>query len=144
MPDEILEIDLAKILGTLKESSVQQLVLYIPNRDKNGKEIKHLQDWIREAQKILTIIGEGATTMPFADGAWLKEKTVENIGELKDKDMLWEKTTIIYTYISADRLEENLKSLREFLHRFGRETNQGEVVFEFDGKFYRIQKYDSK
>ena len=144
MPDEIAEIDLAKILGTLKESSVQQLVLYIPNKDKGGKEIKHFQDWIKDAQKILTIIGEGATTMPPADGTWLKEKIVKKIDKLKDEDMLWEKTIIIYTYISADRLEENLKSLREFLHRFGRETNQGEVVFEFDGKFYRIQKYDSK
>jgi hypothetical protein len=52
---------------------------------------------------------------------------------LKDKNVLWEKTTIIYTYIVPHRFEKNLKSLREFLHRFGRETNQGEVVFEFAG-----------
>ena len=144
MPDEITEIDLAKILGTLRESSMQQLVLYIPNKDKNGKEIKHLQDWIREAQKILTIIGEGATTMPPAGGTWLREKSVTIIDQLKDKDLLSEKTTLIYTYICADRFEKNLRLLREFLHRFGRETNQGEVVFEFDGKFYRIQRYDPK
>jgi hypothetical protein len=58
--------------------------------------------------------------------------------------MLWEKTTIIYTYIYPDRFEKNLKLLREFLHRFGRETNQGEVVFEFAGEFFRIREYDPK
>ncbi len=46
--------------------------------------------------------------------------------------------------MSDDILEINLNSLREFLHRFGRETNQGEVVFEFDGEFFRIQKYYSR
>lgn len=51
-------------------------------------------------------------------------------------------TTIISTYTDPDRFEKNLKSLREFLHKFGRETNQGEVVFEFAGEFFRIHKYD--
>jgi len=144
MVDEIMQINLAKILGALKEPSIQQLVLYIPGKDKDGKEIRHLEKWIKQAQKILTIIGEGSTTMPPADGTWLREKSVGSIDELKDEDLLSEKTTVIYTYISADRFENNLKSLRKFLHGFGRETNQGEVVFEFDGKFYRIREYDSK
>lgn len=144
MMDDIIEVDLVKIIGALKEPSMQQLTLYIPSKDKDGEEIKHLQKWIKEAQKILTIIGEGSTTMPPADGTWLREKAVDSIDELKDEDMLWEKTTIIYTHISADRFGKNLKSLGEFLHRFGREANQGEVVFEFDGKFHRIQEYDSK
>ena len=48
------------------------------------------------------------------------------------------------TIIYPDKFEKNLNSLREFLHRFGRETNQGEVVFEFAGEFFRIQKYYSK
>lgn len=82
--------------------------------------------------------------MPPAGGTWLKEKSVTSIDQLKDKDLLLEKTTLMYTYICADRFEKNLIILREFLHRFGRETNQGEVVFEFDGKFYRIPKYDQK
>lgn len=71
--------------------------------------------------------------LPPADGTWLNPESHE---------ILWEKTTLIYTYIDADKFEENLGALRKFLHRFGRETNQGEVVFEFDGVFYRIRKYD--
>lgn len=143
MPDDILEIDLGKILGAIEAPSTQQLTLYIPNKDKDGKEIKHLRAWMKEAQKVLTIIGRGSTTMPPADGTWLK-KDIDSVKELRDEDILWEKTVIIYTYIYPDRFEKNLKSLREFLHRFGRETKQGEVVFEFAGEFFRIRKYDSR
>lgn len=143
----MIDINLSEILGVSEPASVQVLTLYIPDKDKDGKKIKHLEKWIKEAQKVLTIIGGGSTTIPPADGTWLNpEKNVEaisDINKLKDEDLLWEKTRIIYTYIYPDRFELNLKMLREFLHRFGRETNQGEVVFEFDGTFYRIREYDS-
>ncbi len=56
--------------------------------------------------------------------------------------MLWEMTRIIYTFVDADRLAANLARLREFLHRFGRETNQGEVKFEFDGWLWTISQFD--
>ncbi|MFQ6084336.1 MAG: hypothetical protein ACE5WD_13395 [Candidatus Aminicenantia bacterium] len=145
MPDDILKINLGKILGALEEPSTQQLALYIPDKDKDGKKIKHLHNWIKEAQKVLTLIGGGSTTMPPADGTWLRqEKSIDSIDRLNDKDMLWEKTTVMYTYIYPARFVKNLKLLRKFLHKFGRETNQGEVVFEFDGQFFRIRKYDSK
>lgn len=143
MEGDSVEINLAKILGASEEPSIQQLTLYIPNKDKKGKEIKNLHKWIKEAQKVLTIIGGGSTTMPPADGTWLAPKGIVDIDKLKDKDIIWEKTTILYTYIYPDRFEAKVDLLREFLHRFGRETNQGEVVFEFDGRFYRIREYDS-
>ena len=53
-------------------------------------------------------------------------------------------TRIVYCFVYPDRFVGNVKRLREFLHRFGRETNQGEVVVEFDGKFYRITNFDPK
>jgi len=132
--DDVI-LDLVKVLGTEEAPSTQQLVLYIPNKDKDGKQIKHLNRWLKEAREVLTKIGGGATAFPPADGTWLNPKTNRTI---------WEKTTIIYTYIYSDKFEENIRLFREFLHRFGRETNQGEIVFEFDGRFYRILKYDSK
>ena len=143
MSNDILGIDLKEILGASVLPSSQQLALYIPNKDKEGNKIKQLHKWIKEAKKLLSIIGGGETTMAPADGTWLK-KDIGSIKELKEEDILWERTTIIYTYIYPDKFEKNLSSLREFLHRFGRETNQGEVVFEFDGEFFRIREYDSK
>lgn len=135
MADDDVEIILAKILGAAEAPSIQQLTLYIPDKDKNGKQIKNLNRWVKEAQKTLTLIGSGSTSLPPADGTWLNPEN--------DK-ILWEKTKVIYTYIDPDKFEENAWKLREFLHRFGRETNQGEVVFEFDGKFYKIRKYDAQ
>lgn len=137
MIDDGLDVilDLSKILGTEEAPSTQQLVLYIPNKDKDGKQIKQLNRWLKEARELLTKIGGGATAFPSAEGTWLNPET---------NRIIWEKTKIIYTYIYSDKFEENIRLLREFLHRFGRETTQGEVVFEFDGKFYRILKYDSK
>lgn len=38
---------------------------------------------------------------------------------------------------------KNLNRIREFLHRMGRDTNQGEIAFELDDGFYRIRKFDS-
>ena len=140
---EIVETSLVEIVGAEEEASIQQLTLYIPNKDKNGKEIENLRDWIKEARTLLTIIGGGATALPPADGSWISpENKIETVSDLKDEDVVWEKTTIIYTYIKADNFLNNLKFLRRFLHRFGRETNQGEVVFEFDGKFFRISDFD--
>ncbi len=142
MPDDILELNLGKILGAEVKPSIQQLTLYISHSDKDSKAVKNIHKWIKEAQTLLTIIGGGATALPPTDGTWLK-KDIDSIKRLKDNDIVWEKTTIMHTYIYSDRFKKNLKSLREFLHRFGRETNQGEVVFEFIGSLYRIRKFDS-
>lgn len=132
MRDDV-EVILAKLLGASEEPSVQVLTLYIPNKDKEGNQIRSLTRWIKEARKVLTVLGRGSTSMPPADGTWFNPET---------KETIWEKTTIMYAYVDPDSFEENVGLLREFLHRFGKETNQGEVVFEFDGKFYRIRKYD--
>ncbi|MBL7073304.1 MAG: hypothetical protein ISS33_05975 [Candidatus Omnitrophica bacterium] len=141
--DKDREIALAEILGSIEDSSTQQLTLYIPDKDKTGKKIKGIHGWVKEAQKVLTIVGGGSTTLPPADGTWLDpDKKIANIDDLKDEDIVWEKTTLVCTYINPDEFEENLNVLRKFLHKFGKQTNQGEVVFEFDGRFFRIREYD--
>ncbi len=67
MADDVLEIvetSLVEIAGAEEEPSVQQLTLYLPNKDKNGKEIANIREWIKEARKLLTFIGGGATALP--------------------------------------------------------------------------------
>lgn len=127
-----MELNLGKELGAKGEPSAQRLTLYIPNKDCVGGLIEQHENWTNEAQELLTEIGGGATAFPPVDGTWRKP----------DGSNLWEQTKIVYTYIDPDKLAANLPRLRTFLHRFGRETHQGEVVFEFDGWFWSIDTYD--
>lgn len=69
-------IDLSKILGVSKPASTQVLTLYIPDKDRKGGKIKNLNKWIKEAQRVLTMIGGGSTMMPPADGTWLDLKKI--------------------------------------------------------------------
>jgi len=82
---------------------------------------------------LLTEINGGATAMPPAEGGWLNDKG----------KVVWENPVIVYSFIRPDDFLKKLPGVRAFLHRMGRETNQGEVAFEFDGRFYRIRKFDS-
>jgi hypothetical protein len=127
-----MEFNLGKELGATEEPSAQRLTLYIPNKDREGGLIADHAKWASEAQELLTDIGDGATAFPPVDGTWRKP----------DGSNLWEQTKIVYTYIDPDKLAANMPRLRNFLHRFGRETNQGKVVFEFNGWFWSIDRYD--
>ena len=129
------ELDLAAALGAEREASTQILSLYIPNKDRHGRPIR-TAPWIREAQEILTRIGEGYTATPPHDGGW----------ETRSGQLRRERTVIVYTYVNPDRFFAEVGALREFLHRFGRETNQEVVVAELSGAegswFFRINEYD--
>ena len=127
-----MDLELVKELGGEEGFSSQRLTLYLPNKDQEGQELFDLQKWVDQGRELLSQIGNGATAFPPAEGNWKNQK-----GEL-----LWEQTRIIYCYIYPDQFLENLKNLRDFLHRFGRETNQGEVVVEFNGRFIRIKHFD--
>lgn len=128
-----LEINLAESLGAGENPLAQRLTLYIPNKDSDDRLIIDHERWITEARDLLTHIGGGTTAFPPVDGTW----------KSPDGSVIWETTRIIYTFIDPELFKSNLQRLREFLHRFGRETKQGEVVVEFDGSFFRISQYDA-
>ncbi len=128
-----MDLDLGKELGAAGEPAAQRLTLYIPNKDQNNDIVPDYDKCVKEAQALLTQIGKGATAFPPVDGTW----------EKPDGSVLWESTRIIYTFVDPDRLVANASRLREFLHRFGRETNQGEVVVEFENLLWTISEFDS-
>lgn len=127
-----LGIDLVRETGATESASIQRLVLCVPSRDRNGIGVES-SPWVEEALQLLSRIGGGATAMPPADGAWWNEETNRLIGE---------KVVLVYCYIDPEPFEQGLAALREFLHRMGRETNQGEVVFEFADRLYHIDTFD--
>jgi hypothetical protein len=71
--------------------------------------------------------------MPPVEGVWIDD----------EGEFVWDNPVVVYTYIRPGEFAARLRQLREFLHRMGRETNQGEVACEFNGRFYRIRQFDS-
>jgi hypothetical protein len=128
-----VSVDLAGGLGADAGVATQCFTVYIPNKDKNDQEIGTQRRWVLEAIQLLSQINGGATAIPV-EGGWLNDQGT----------IILEHPVVIYSFVS--RPEEFLKQLprlRAFLHRLGRETNQGEVAFEFDGRFYRIRQFDT-
>jgi hypothetical protein len=132
MSDEQDGIDLGDALGADDSAAIECLTLYIPSKDKDGHTINS-EPWVESALNLLSAIGGGATALPPVDGAWVNPET----GKL-----IREKVVLTYTYVDPDKFEEKLDELRVFLHRMGRETNQGEVAVEFDSRLYKIRNYD--
>ena len=131
IPDES-ELDVGAALGASEDTSIQQLILYIPNTDKAGNEIGDQDTWVEEATELLAAIGGGFTTLSPIDGGWVNE----------DGEVIRERVILTYTFVKPDQFLRELPSLRAFLHKMGRETNQGEVAFQFDNRFYRINEFD--
>ena len=125
-------LDLGKALGATSKASLQLLRLYIPNKDRYSKEFGTQRKWVLEASNLLATIGGGVTIMPPVEGGWVDE----------NKLIVWEHPIIVYSFIREKEFLENLPKLREFLHRLGRETDQGEIAVEFNNEFYRITNYD--
>jgi hypothetical protein len=131
-PPEPLRVNLSEALGANAGISTQCFAIYIPNKDKNGKEIGNQRQWVLEAIDLLTRLNGGATAMPPVEGAWRDAHG----------NTIWEHPIVVYSYIKPDSFFVSLPAVREFLHRMGRETNQGEVAFEFEDQFYLISQYD--
>ena len=108
------EIDLAAELGAQDNYSTQCFTIYIPNKDKNGKEFGTQRKWILEALGLLTELNGGATAMPQTEGVWGNEQ-----GEL-----IWEHPVVVYSFIRGDLFFANLARIREFLHRIRRHQAQ--------------------
>jgi hypothetical protein len=130
---EPIRINLSESLGASAGVATQCFAIYVPNKDKDGKEIGNQRKWVLEAIGLLTRLNGGATAMPPVEGAWRNE------GGLT----VWENPIVVYSFIKPDELFASLPAVREFLHRMGRETNQGEVAFEFEDRFYLIGQFDA-
>lgn len=131
--EELPQIDLGMALGADGGVSTQCFAVYVPNKDRSGQEIGNQRKWILEFIRLLCELNGGATAMPPVEGGWLNTQD----------QIVWDGPVVVYSFVRTEPFLSNLPRLRELLHRMGRETNQGEVAFEFDGKFYRIRNFDA-
>jgi hypothetical protein len=90
--------------------------------------------WASAAGDLLTELFGGATEMPPARGKWLNEDTGR---------IITEEVILIHSYARTSHVndEARIKRLASFLHRMGRETNQGEVAVVIGDVFHRIRRF---
>ena len=129
---DLQPLNLAGAIGAAESASIECLTFYVPSKDKLGNDFDQTP-WISEALALLSQIGGGATALPPAEGAWLNPAT----GAL-----IRENVVLAFTYVDPYRFGALLRRIREFMHRLGRDTGQGEVVLEFAERLYKIRHFD--
>lgn len=129
-------VNVQTILGSEDEPSGILFVLFIPSKDRNGVAFNDQDVWASTAGDMLTTLFGGATIMPPARGKWLNPETNTTITE---------EVVLVHSYArTGDANDDNkLWVLAAFLHRLGRDTNQGVVAVLIDGVFHRIHNYRS-
>lgn len=109
-------------------------MLFVPSQDRDGKDIEH-DFWVTGALETLGALFRGATAYPRARGVWRDD---ERGGALR-----YEQPTIVTCYADPRAMTGVAQSrLRAFLHRMGREANQGEIGVVIGDQYYGITDYD--
>lgn len=129
---DVIEFDLSAALGANAGVRAERFAVYVPNKDRDGVETGDQRRWVLEALALLTRLNGGATAEPPVEGVW----------QGPDGPAVWEHPVVVYSFVDPDRFFAGFAGVREFLHRMGRETRQGEVVAEYAGVFYRITRFD--
>ncbi len=121
-------------LGASQPVGTLIIVLFVPSKDRDGNDIDH-DFWVTGGLEALGTLFRGATAYPRARGVWRDD---ERGGTLR-----YEEPTIVTCYADPKTMTNTAQSrLRAFLHRLGRETNQGEVGIVIGDKYYGITEFD--
>jgi hypothetical protein len=121
-------------LGASQPVGTLIIVLFVPSQDRDGNQIDH-EFWVTKALETLGTLFRGATAYPRARGVWRD-------GE-RDGSLRHEKPTIVTCYADPRAMTSEAQlRLRAFLHRMGREANQGEIGIVIGDKYYGITQYD--
>ncbi len=127
--------DYSTKIGSNQPAGTLQFTLFIPSCDRDGSDINQVE-WFHAALEIFGRLFRGATAFPPGRGVWRDD---ERGGEL-----IWDDPVMVVCYADPTKVtDERLNNLRNFLHRMGRETRQGEVGLVIDNTYYGISEYDT-
>ena len=127
--------DIHEILGARLPAGTLQITVFIPSVDREHRSIAQ-EIWAEECLRTLGVLFRGATAFPPGRGVWRDDS--------QDGHLVFDDTVLITSYVDPEALtDEALTQLREFLHRLGREANQGEVGAVIGGSYYGITEFDS-
>ena len=110
------------------------LIVYLPNKDKDGKAFD-VEPWDTEALRLQGRLFGGATSYP-ARGSYRKS---DSRGEIVNEGVMVESTRLVESFIKeADFTEEAIAEVSQFVHRFKKSTRQESVGVVVDGEFYYL------
>ena len=127
--------DEADLLGAGDKTPKNSYVaVFVPSRTRSGYDIDHAS-WVQEAVEVLSQLFGGATAVE-GFGGWFDEECGQ---------VLTERVSMVVSFISEEEWNRaKVRELRRFLHRMGRETEQGEVGLLVQNCFYRIVRFDDE
>mgnify|MGYP001577755072 CR=1 FL=1 len=125
---------LSRALGAARPAGTRLFVLFVPSVDRRGRRIQH-RLWVEKALEVFATLFRGATAYPRGRGLWRDDE--------RGGALVGDEPTMVVCYAEPRAVTQaSLKTLRAFLHRMGRETNQGEVGLVLDGRYYGITEFD--
>ncbi|HSL83283.1 MAG TPA: hypothetical protein VLF66_10945 [Thermoanaerobaculia bacterium] len=119
-------------LETLRTDRVAStvLVLFIPSVDRYDEPIDQ-DHWVSEALRVCGQLFGGATAFPQGRGVWRDDA--------RGGRLVYDAPVILQSYTTDEALNEKADSLRDFLHRMGREARQGAVGLVIDRDYLEIR-----
>ena len=121
-------------IGASRTAGTSLFVLFVPSVDREGLSIDH-EYWVEEALIAFGTHLRGATAYPRAIGVWRDDE--------RGGTLVRDEPTIVTCYANPEEVtDEVLLQLRQFFHRLGRETNQGEIGVIVDNRYYPITRFD--
>jgi hypothetical protein len=120
-------------MGASHPAGTAQITFFVPSKDRVGQAIDQ-ELWANEALACFGTLFRGATAFPPGKGVWRNDQ--------RGGELIFETTVMIVVYAVPADLDKGASQLRSFLHRFGREANQGEVGIVINGLYCGISEYD--
>jgi hypothetical protein len=128
-------MDLHEALGATLPAGTSQVTLFLPSVDRYGSPID--QDYWQEATlEEFGRLFRGATAFPPGRGVWRDD--------VRNGVLVFDETIMVTSYIDPSLLDDDsvVDDLRRFLHRLGRDANQGEVAIVIDDEMLSITEFD--
>lgn len=120
-------------LGANLPVGTYPIFLFVPSKDRDGSPIDR-DHWVNQTLSVLGTLFRGATALP-GHGVWRNDES----GKL-----IHDETVVVFTLAHPDDVTADaVRQIRSFLHRLGRDTNQGEVGVVVEGHYWGITDFDS-
>lgn len=129
-------VDVGTQLGASLPQGTTQLTLFIPSVDRESRPIDQ-RYWCDEALRTLGTLFRGATAFPPGRGVWRNDAA--------GGALVYDDTVLVTSYAAVSDVENEglVVELRRFLHRLGREAQQGEVGIIVNGTYHAIETFDA-